>query len=169
MVEQVTIIGNGQMATVCAVMLADRGIPVRMWGANREHIEAMKATRENRKYLPGLRIPERVSFTTDAAAASVVNDTRSGMRSPGRYLRFSRVAFIASICSRLAPHMRTGIPRSASMTAQTVAIWPFPMMVTCSTMTVLKRQKAETPKVHPRHSATKKSIARPPPDLLRLG
>lgn len=68
MVEQITIIGTGQMATVCAVMLADRGIHARMWG-RRETIEALKTTRENKTYLPGLRIPDRVSFTTDPEAA----------------------------------------------------------------------------------------------------
>ena len=69
MVEQVTVIGDGQMATVCAVMLADRGIHVRLWSIFRENIEAMKATRENRRYLPGLRLPERVACTADAEAA----------------------------------------------------------------------------------------------------
>jgi len=69
MVEQVAVIGDGQMATVCSVMLADRGIHVRMWGASRERIEALKTTRENRRHLPGLMIPERVSFTTDPEAA----------------------------------------------------------------------------------------------------
>ena len=69
MVEQVAVIGDGQMATVCAVMLADRGIHVRLWSIFRENIEAMKATRENRRYLPGLRIPERVACTTDVRAA----------------------------------------------------------------------------------------------------
>ncbi|MBX3395613.1 MAG: NAD(P)-dependent glycerol-3-phosphate dehydrogenase [Phycisphaerae bacterium] len=68
MIEQVAIIGDGQMATVCGVMLADRGIHVRMWGRSREHIEALKVTRENRRYLPGLKIPNRVSFTHDARA-----------------------------------------------------------------------------------------------------
>lgn len=68
MIEQVAIIGDGQMATVCGVMLADRGIHVRMWGRSREHIEALKVTRENRRYLPGLKIPNRVSFTHDAQA-----------------------------------------------------------------------------------------------------
>ena len=39
-----------------------------MWGGSRERIEALKATRENRRHLPGLKIPERVSFTTDPEA-----------------------------------------------------------------------------------------------------
>jgi glycerol-3-phosphate dehydrogenase (NAD(P)+) len=69
MIEQATIIGDGQMATVCAVMLADKGIHVRMWSIFREQIEALKTTRENMRYLPGLKIPDRVSFTTDAQAA----------------------------------------------------------------------------------------------------
>jgi len=68
MVEQVAMIGDGQMATVCSVMLADRGISVRMWGYRREQVEALKSTRENKTYLPGLRIPDRVSFTTEGEA-----------------------------------------------------------------------------------------------------
>ncbi|HVP12876.1 MAG TPA: NAD(P)H-dependent glycerol-3-phosphate dehydrogenase [Phycisphaerae bacterium] len=68
MIEQAAIIGDGQMATVCAVMLAEKGIHVRMWSIFREQIEALKTTRENRRYLPGLKIPDRVSFTTDSQA-----------------------------------------------------------------------------------------------------
>lgn len=68
MIEQVAVIGDGQMATVCSVMLADRGIHVRMWGRTREHIEALRVARENKRYLPGLRIPDRVAFTHDASA-----------------------------------------------------------------------------------------------------
>jgi glycerol-3-phosphate dehydrogenase (NAD(P)+) len=68
MIEQVAVIGDGQMATACSVMLADRGVSVRMWGNSEEKIEALKMTRENRRHLPGLRIPERVSFSTDPAA-----------------------------------------------------------------------------------------------------
>ncbi len=69
MIEQVAILGDGQMGTVCAAMLADRGLHVRLWGRNEQNIQALREFRENKKHLPGLRIPERVSFTTDAAAA----------------------------------------------------------------------------------------------------
>jgi glycerol-3-phosphate dehydrogenase (NAD(P)+) len=103
-VEQVTIIGNGQMATVCAVMLADRGIAVRMWGNNREHIEALKTMRENRKYLPGLRIPDRVSFTTDAVAA-FRNSELIVSAVPCQYMR--------SVWSKIGPGYTHGIPISS--------------------------------------------------------
>lgn len=69
MVEQAAVIGTGQMATVCSAMLAERGVHVRLYGPDRDLIEAMKATRENHRYLPGFRIPDRVSFTTRPEAA----------------------------------------------------------------------------------------------------
>lgn len=68
MIEQVSILGDGQMGTVCAVMLADRGMHVRLWGRNTDNIESLRTYRENKRHLPGLRIPERVSFSTDPEA-----------------------------------------------------------------------------------------------------
>ncbi len=68
MVDQAAVIGTGQMATVCSAMLAERGIHVRMWGADRDLIGALKSTRRNERYLPGFEIPERVSFTHDPTA-----------------------------------------------------------------------------------------------------
>lgn len=101
MVEQVAVIGDGQMATVCAAMLADRGIHVRIWSVFRENIEAMKATRENRRYLPGLRLPDRVSCTTEAAAAL-----------HGAELAVSAVPcqFIRGVWEQLRPVYPPGVP-----------------------------------------------------------
>ncbi len=101
MMEQVAIIGDGQRATVCAVMLADRGTHVRLWGAFRDNIEAMKATRENKRYLPGLRIPDRVSFTTDADAVF-----------QGAEMTLSAVPcqFLRGVWQGLEPHFPKGLP-----------------------------------------------------------
>ncbi len=99
--EQVAIIGDGQMATVCGVMLADRGTHVRLWGAFRDNIEAMKATRENKRYLPGLRIPDRVSFTTDPDAVF-----------QGAEMALSAVPcqFLRGVWQTLEPHFPKGLP-----------------------------------------------------------
>lgn len=101
MIEQAAIIGSGQMATVCGAMLADRGIHVRLWGHDRSQIEALKTTRENRRYLPGLRIPDRVSFTTDPAAVFA-----------GAELVISAVPcqYIRSVWRRLADSYPRGTP-----------------------------------------------------------
>ncbi|QDV90464.1 Glycerol-3-phosphate dehydrogenase [NAD(P)+] [Phycisphaerae bacterium RAS2] len=99
--EQVAMIGDGQMATVCSVMLADRGIHVRMWGVNRDHIEALKTTRENTRYLPGLRIPERVSFTTDPAAV---------FRNADLVVSAVPCQYVRSVWKQLAPAHPAGLP-----------------------------------------------------------
>jgi glycerol-3-phosphate dehydrogenase (NAD(P)+) len=101
MVDQVAVIGDGQMATVCAVMLANRGIHVRLWSVFRDNIEAMKATRENRRYLPGLRLPERVSCTVDPAAAFHGSDLVVSAV-PCQYIR--------GVWEKLRPHYRPGLP-----------------------------------------------------------
>jgi len=104
MVEQVAVIGDGQMATVCSVMLADRGIHVRMWGSSRDHIEALKYTRENRRHLPGLKIPERVSFTTEPEAVF-----------QGAEMIVSAVPcqYIREVWTKLAPHYPRDIPTTS--------------------------------------------------------
>jgi glycerol-3-phosphate dehydrogenase (NAD(P)+) len=69
MVDTVTIIGDGQMATVCGLLLAEKGIASRLWSVFGDHIAELRATRENRRYLPGQKLPDLVSFTSDAAQA----------------------------------------------------------------------------------------------------
>lgn len=101
MVEQVAMIGDGQMATVCSVMLANRGVHVRLWGQDRRNVEAMKATRENRRYLPGLKIPDRVSFTTDAAAVFASADLVVSAV-PCQYIR--------AVWQRIAPDYPASVP-----------------------------------------------------------
>jgi glycerol-3-phosphate dehydrogenase (NAD(P)+) len=101
MIDQIAVIGDGQMATVCSVLLADKGIPVRMWSVFREQMEALKTTRENRRFLPGLRIPSRVSFTTDAAAA---------LRGAELVLSAVPCQYVRSVWQTLAPAYPPGLP-----------------------------------------------------------
>src|SRR5262245_43022490 len=68
MFDQVAIIGDGQMATVMAIILAEQRVRVRMWSASPERAAALKSLRENKRYLPGVAIPDRVSFTADPPA-----------------------------------------------------------------------------------------------------
>ena len=68
-VESITIVGDGSMATVCALLLESKGLAVTVWGPFPEHIAAAIQTRENRRYLPGYRIPESIRLTGDDAEA----------------------------------------------------------------------------------------------------
>ncbi len=101
MIDQATIIGDGQMATVCGVMLAEKGIHVRLFSIFREQIEALKAMRENKRFLPGLKIPQRVSFTTDPEAA---------FRGTDMIVSAVPCQYIRSVWQRLAGAYPAGVP-----------------------------------------------------------
>ncbi len=65
MFKNISIIGDGAMGTVLAMLLADRRTPVRIWGYDSEQLAAMAKARENKKFLPGYKIPEQVVFESD--------------------------------------------------------------------------------------------------------
>src|SRR5256714_13966479 len=67
MPENVTILGDGAMATVCSMLLTQGGHRVTMWGAFEESIERLIQNRENQRLLPGARIPPNVRLTANDA------------------------------------------------------------------------------------------------------
>lgn len=69
MAERVAVIGDGAMPTLCAIMLAENGHAVRLWSAFPEAARELARTRENRRFLPGHRLPDSVEVTADEAAA----------------------------------------------------------------------------------------------------
>ena len=67
MPETITILGDGAMATVCSILLTNGGHAVKIWGAFEESIEALLQDRENRKLLPGVKVPPQVLLTANDA------------------------------------------------------------------------------------------------------
>jgi len=65
----ILIVGDGAMSTLCARLLAGKGHALRLWSAFADNAAALEATRENRRYLPGVRLPESLQITADPAAA----------------------------------------------------------------------------------------------------
>ncbi len=63
--QNIAIIGDGAMATTCAMLLDHKGHRVTLWGPFIEQIEALIAERENRKFLPGIPLSPSLQFTTD--------------------------------------------------------------------------------------------------------
>ncbi|MHC4234123.1 MAG: NAD(P)H-dependent glycerol-3-phosphate dehydrogenase [Planctomycetota bacterium] len=68
-IERATIIGDGAMGTVCGLLLAGKGIAVTMWGFFPEQIAEMQRQRENRRFLPGHKLPDNLAVTAEAPAA----------------------------------------------------------------------------------------------------
>lgn len=56
--KKIGVIGAGSWGTALAVTLANKGHQVRIWAHRTDHVEEMKADRENVKYLPGVKFPD---------------------------------------------------------------------------------------------------------------
>lgn len=63
--SKVSILGCGSWGTALAIVLADKGYPVQMWCRRPEQAEEMNLQRENKRYLPGVSLPENISVSTD--------------------------------------------------------------------------------------------------------
>jgi glycerol-3-phosphate dehydrogenase (NAD(P)+) len=67
--SKVAVLGAGAWGTALGKVLADKGDQVALWSRRRELCEAVNASRENARYLPGARLPESLACTDDLAAA----------------------------------------------------------------------------------------------------
>ncbi|MFI9117944.1 NAD(P)H-dependent glycerol-3-phosphate dehydrogenase [Streptomyces bikiniensis] len=68
------VFGNGSWGTAFAMVLADAGCEVSLWGRRTELAKEINATRTNPDYLPGVELPEAVRATADPAEAAADAD-----------------------------------------------------------------------------------------------
>ncbi len=68
---KVTILGAGNMGTALAKVIGDNGFTVRLWNyeGDPEPLQQIAASRENKKYLPGVVLGKKVIPTPDLSAA----------------------------------------------------------------------------------------------------
>lgn len=67
--EKILFIGDGGWGTTLAVLLARKGYPVTLWGAFPENVCAMRKDRENKKFLPGIALPDNLTPADDLLSA----------------------------------------------------------------------------------------------------
>jgi glycerol-3-phosphate dehydrogenase (NAD(P)+) len=65
--ETIGIVGGGSFGSALADMIGNHGHPVLHWHRTAEGAERFNATRENAKYLPGIRLSANISATADLA------------------------------------------------------------------------------------------------------
>ena len=73
-IKGVAVIGDGGWGTTLAVLLSKKGYKASLWSAFPEYAEIVKKTRENVKFLPGIKIPPGVNITHSLADALKSND-----------------------------------------------------------------------------------------------
>ncbi len=67
--KNISVVGDGAMGTVCALILADAGFDVMLWSNFPEQADELQRHRENKRFLAGFKFPDNLSVTADPAAA----------------------------------------------------------------------------------------------------
>jgi glycerol-3-phosphate dehydrogenase (NAD(P)+) len=70
MPKRAAIIGDGAMGTLCSLLLSGNGWACSLWAAFEEHVADMRRSGENKRFLPGFKLPEGLTITADAAQAT---------------------------------------------------------------------------------------------------
>ncbi|MBT2446875.1 NAD(P)-dependent glycerol-3-phosphate dehydrogenase [Streptomyces sp. ISL-43] len=68
------VFGTGSWGTAFAMVLADAGCEVVLWGRRQELADAVNDSRTNPDYLPGVELPANIRATTDPAEAAAGAD-----------------------------------------------------------------------------------------------
>jgi len=70
MTARCAVFGTGSWGTAFAMILADAGCEVSLWGRRAEIVDGINATRTNPGYFPDLELPAAVTATADPAEAA---------------------------------------------------------------------------------------------------
>jgi len=99
MIQKATVIGNGGMGSVCAMLLCENGVDTTLWGHDAAELGKIAAARENVLFLPGYPLPESLRYEADDAQALA-----------GAELIVSAVPcqFVRRVWQRLKPHVPVG-------------------------------------------------------------
>jgi glycerol-3-phosphate dehydrogenase (NAD(P)+) len=67
------ILGAGGWGTALSVLWARDGRDILLWGHDAGRLEQLRRTRENKTYLPGIKIPESIHLTNDLRDCAVAD------------------------------------------------------------------------------------------------
>jgi glycerol-3-phosphate dehydrogenase (NAD(P)+) len=98
MSSKIAIIGDGGWGTALGLTLLRKGHQVRIWGPFSETIERIRATGENKDYLPGVRLPAELEWTADRGQA-VENAEVVVLAMPTKYFKTVLLSFSGFIPS----------------------------------------------------------------------
>ena len=82
--ERVAVLGDGAWGTALSMVLVERGAAVVQWSWSEQRALELQTSRMNRKYLPGFKMPDRVTVTHEAGQLQHADLIVSAV--PSRYL-----------------------------------------------------------------------------------
>ncbi len=92
----VTIIGDGGWGTALAMVLQRNGHRVVVWGPFPEYLAQIRRDGENRKFLPGVKLPGEMGWTSDPAEA-VADSEAVILAVPSRFFSATIERFAADL------------------------------------------------------------------------
>ncbi|MGA7105735.1 MAG: NAD(P)H-dependent glycerol-3-phosphate dehydrogenase [Candidatus Deferrimicrobiaceae bacterium] len=98
-VGRIAVIGGGSWGTAFAAMLAERHKNVSLWVREEEVCATIRSDRENRVFLPGVKVPEGIRATTSLEEA-LAGGTIIALAVPSQHMRD-----LAGLCG---PHLVSG-------------------------------------------------------------
>lgn len=63
--DRVSVLGAGSWGTALAILIAHNIKHVTLWGRNQAHLDNIGEKRENKRYLPGIILPENMAITSN--------------------------------------------------------------------------------------------------------
>lgn len=66
---KVTVLGAGSWGTTLALVLNQNNHLVTCWSFDKNDVESIKKSKENKKFLPGIKIPDTINITNDLQAS----------------------------------------------------------------------------------------------------
>lgn len=74
MFKNISIIGDGGMGTVMSMLLCAKKLHVRMWSYDEKQLMQIAANKENKKFLPGYKLPASLEFEANDKKILVDSD-----------------------------------------------------------------------------------------------
>ena len=71
---KITILGDGAWGTTLAILLSKNGHDVKVWSVFGDYLDLLDKSRENKKYLEGIKIPQNIVFEKDLKKAIESSD-----------------------------------------------------------------------------------------------
>ncbi len=84
--SKITVIGAGSWGTAQAILLAKKGHEVFLWGRKEDSILEVKRSRENKRFLPGVILPDNLQVTDNLKDATS-NSTTLVLAVPAQAIR----------------------------------------------------------------------------------
>lgn len=98
-IKKIGIVGDGGWGTTLAIVLAQKGFSVTLWGAFPDYSDILRTRRVNTKFLPGIRIPREVEITS-SMDDTIRNKDIIVLAVPSQYMR--------GIATRLTAYKTSG-------------------------------------------------------------